>query len=134
MERLRTCRMTRSEASTWRFAMMRHDFGVRGDSRRRASFRRSSSRVLNRLTSTEVSTTIFAAVAGLAIVANDVRRVPAADPLLLEFLERGERLPPGVSGARLADEGVPQRLKDQLAPGAALGLRGAVHLLQELVR
>jgi hypothetical protein len=29
---------------------------------------------------------------------------------------------------------VPQRLKDQLAPGAALGLRGAVHLLQELVR
>src|SRR5438034_5604256 len=61
----------------------------------RASFRRSASRVLNHLMRTDVSTTIFAAVARLAVVADDIRGVPPADPLLLQLLERSEALLPG---------------------------------------
>ncbi len=43
----------------------------------------------------EVSATIFAAIAGLAVGADDVRRVPLADPPLLEFLEGSDRVFPG---------------------------------------
>src|SRR5439155_17293612 len=101
--------------------------------RRRASFTSSSSRVLIHLMSTEESTTIFAAMPGVPIVADDVRRIPLADPLLLELPEGGQRVSPGTAArATTAGEGT-QGLSNQLAPGAVLGLGDLIHLLEEVV-
>src|SRR5205809_4128065 len=99
----------------------------------RASFTRSSSRVLNHLMRTDVSTTIFAAVARLAIVADDIRGVPLADPLLLQLLERSERLLPGAPVLLAFGEQCPECLTDQLAARASLSLGSAVDLLQEFL-
>src|SRR3989475_10924401 len=99
----------------------------------RASFRRSSSRVLNHLMRTDVSTTIFAAVARLAVVADDIRGVPPADPLLLQLLERSEALLPGAPVPLAFREQCPECLTDQLAARASLSPGSPVDLLQEFL-
>jgi len=39
---------------------------------------------------TEVSTTIFPAIAGISVISNDVGRIPLANPLLFELSQRGK--------------------------------------------
>src|SRR5439155_2278084 len=93
-----------------------------------ATMKGSSSRVLNHLTRTKVSTTIFAAVARLAIVADDIRGVPPADPLLLQLLEKSETLLPGAPVPLAFGEQCPECLTDQLAARASLSLGSPVDL------
>jgi hypothetical protein len=50
-----------------------------------ASSTDSSSLVFIHLMRTEVSTTIFPAIAGVSVVSNDVGRIPLANPLLFEL-------------------------------------------------
>lgn len=69
----------------------------------------------------------------LTVVANDVRRIPLADPLLLELLERGKRFLPRLTASVFACEHDPQRLTNQPATGTALSPRSPVYLLQQLV-
>ena len=82
---------------------------------------------------TEESTTIFAAISGFSVIADDVRRVPVADPMPLEVPQRSQCLVPGSPVRILAAENSPHGLADQLATRSALSLSSAVYLFEKFI-
>jgi hypothetical protein len=81
----------------------------------------------------EVSMTIFAAISRISIIANDVGRVPVADPLPFKFPQWGERLLPGSRARILAADNGSQGLTDQFAARSTLGLSSTIHLFEEFI-
>lgn len=57
---------------------------------------------------TEVSTTIFAAIPVVTEITDDVRRIPLADPVVLEIPQGGERLFPRTAASGLLAQKCPQ--------------------------
>ena len=102
-------------------------------SKRRASASNSSFLVLIHLIRTELSTTIFPAIAGVSVVANDISRVPLADPLLFEFPQGSESFFPLSVISPLLSHLRAQCVANDLGARSALGLRGAVQFFQDFV-
>src|SRR5208337_4843427 len=96
-----------------------------------ASFNSSSSRVLNHLMRTEVSTTIFAPIAVIAIITDDVSRIPLTHPALLQLSQGSHRLLPRSVVAALPDH-APQCLADQPTSRSPLRPCSPVYLLEKL--
>jgi hypothetical protein len=85
---------------------------------------------LNHLMRTEVSTTIFGAIAAVAVVADDVRRVPVPNPLGFEFAQGSYSRLPGIPGASLTQSDS-QGFPYQSTSGSSLRARDAIDFVQE---
>ncbi len=78
-----------------------------------------------------MTTTIFAAIAAVSIVTDDIRRIPLAYPVLLQLAEGSQRLPPGSRSALLPEHGL-QGLADQSTSRSPSGACSPIYSLQKL--
>lgn len=104
------CSRVLSNASVWRLVLMRRilptSYSKRAGTctsmewfstslrRSRASVRRFSPRLLNHLTRTEESMTIFSAIPGIPEVSDDVGRIPLSYPVVFKLTQGGKRILP----------------------------------------
>ena len=102
--------------------------------RRRASSTNCSFLVFIHLTRTEVSTMIFAAIAGVSVIANDVGRIPLANPLLFELSQWGKGSFPPWSLSAFVCQVRTQGFTNDLTAGAALSFSRSVHLFKQSIR
>jgi hypothetical protein len=101
--------------------------------RRRASSSNCSSLVFIHLMRTEVSRTIFAAMAGVSVVANDVGRIPLANPLLFEFSQWSKGLFPRSPLCGLICQIRVQGFTNNRTPRAAPFFRHLIHFFQQSI-
>jgi len=77
---------------------------------------------------------MLSASLAVAIGADEIGRVPIADPGVLETAKISKRLLPGTGRGSRTLHSIAEHLPDELASGPMVRLRFSVHLFEELVR